>query len=170
MRPLLQGGLESPRPALAHCATAIIQGYLPLTDWEWTKVRTVFGKFAHTDKLPDSCERLDIGALDPIRLASHGPRVDIALHDAGFEQDIDRLRVSPALRIGEMLPRSTKARFLSVEPSTSARPASLRNRAVVGIDTASAEAELVAHKDHIVLAGALAVRKTVIDAVGLPER
>ncbi len=97
----------------------------------------------------------------------------IALLGLAFKPNIDDLRESPALHIAEALTRSIDARFLIVEPNVSELPVSLRGHALVNAERVIADADivalLVAHKEFVAIAPALAA-KHVIDAVGLLKK
>ena len=118
-------------------------------------------------KVAERIRELTAAGRDPSTLT-------IALMGLAFKPDIDDLRESPALHIAEALTRSTRARFLIVEPNVSKLPASLCEHALVSARIAIADADiavlLVAHKEFVAIAGTLTGGKSVIDAVGLLKR
>jgi UDP-N-acetyl-D-mannosaminuronic acid dehydrogenase len=104
--------------------------------------------------------------------ATHGVKPVIAALGLAFKPDIDDLRESPALQIACDLHRAAAGRVMVVEPHIDELPTSLAGCKLVRLDTALAQADvlaiLVAHKAfHALNRTALRPGQQVVDAVGL---
>jgi UDP-N-acetyl-D-mannosaminuronic acid dehydrogenase len=97
--------------------------------------------------------------------------VTVALLGLAFKPNIDDLRESPALHIAEQMARETHARLRVVEPNVEQLPRTLQSAALVDLQTALDDSDivvvLVAHREFADLRSRLQPRHLAVDAVGV---
>ncbi|MNN08389.1 UDP-glucose 6-dehydrogenase YwqF [compost metagenome] len=94
----------------------------------------------------------------------------VAMLGLAFKPNIDDLRESPALSIAEKFAASTGARLLLVEPNIDALSGPLAQHALVSVEDAVAQADilvlLVRHSDFKGIDAKLTPGATLLDIVG----
>ena len=97
----------------------------------------------------------------------------IACLGLAFKPDIDDLRESPALDIAQDLASKYPGHVLLVEPNIEELPAKFKDGKLVDLDTALAEADviavLVAHKEFRAIHSKLKDSQSLVDVVGIAK-
>lgn len=97
--------------------------------------------------------------------------IKVAILGLAFKPDIDDLRESPALHIAEKFAAGSNASLMLVEPNVEELPGALAGRALVTLDEALAQADVIAvlvkHKQFIQARQRLGEHPRLIDAVGI---
>lgn len=95
----------------------------------------------------------------------------VALLGLTFKPNIDDMRGSPALQVAERVAAQTRCRLAIVEPNIEQLPPALKGHALMSLDTALAQADLVAilvsHREFASLPCQFQRGAAVLDVVGM---
>ena len=95
----------------------------------------------------------------------------VALLGLAFKPNIDDLRESPALQIAKLFAGETRTSLLVVEPNIDALPTAMASQALVSVEEAISQADvivlLVNHSEFSGLKARLKQHTRVVDAVGI---